>query len=245
MTTAKKKRKKTPAHRPRSTAKKAKTAKAISAEPSKVLVLRTCPPDMVARGSHEGVTWAFQWPRSGPVECPDWDPTPKCGHGLHGLLWGDGDWSLLQEKDDSVWLVVEVDSADLVKIDSSKVKFRRGIVAFAGAKGAAIVHVMASEASMVHARREAEAWQEKSGHSSTAASSGHSSKAASSGHSGIAITIGDAGCAKAGPLGLVIVTYWVAAEKRYRACVGNVGEGGILADTWYSVVTGKLTEAPR
>ena len=258
MTTAKKKRKKTPAHRPRSTAKKAKTAKAISAEPSKVLVLRTCPPDMVARGSHEGVTWAFQWPRSGPVECPDWDPTPKCAHGLHGLLWGDGDWSLLQEKDDSVWLVVEVDSADLVKIDSSKVKFRRGIVAFAGAKGAAIVHVMASEASMVHARREAEAWQEKSGHSSTAASSGDSSTAASSGDystaassgysstaacagsSGIAASIGNSGMAKAGPLGLVIVTHWVEAEKRYRACVGNVGEGGIKADTWYRVVDGKL-----
>ena len=221
MTTAKKKRKKTPAHRPRSTAKKAKTAKAISAEPSKVLVLRTCPPDMVARGSHEGVTWAFQWPRSGPVECPDWDPTPKCAHGLHGLLWGDGDWSLLQEKDDSVWLVVEVDSADLVKIDSSKVKFRRGIVAFAGAKGAAIVHVMASEASMVHARREAEAWQEKSGDSSKAASSGHSSTAASSGHSSTAASSGD---------------YSTAASS---------GDSGITIGRWYRMVNGKLTEAPR
>jgi hypothetical protein len=40
----------------------------------------------------------------------------------------------------------------------------------------------------------------------------------------------------------VIVTYWVEAEKRYRACVGNVGEGGIKADTWYEVKGGKLAE---
>jgi hypothetical protein len=271
--TAKKSRKTTP----RKASSKAAAPSVVRG--TNVLVLRTCPPDMVARGEHKGVTWAFTWPRSGPVECPDWDPAPKCGHGLHGLLWGNGDWSLLKEADDSVWLVVEVDSADLVKIDNSKVKFRRGNVLFAGAKAAAIVHVMAGDLAMKVARQEAEAWDRKSGDSSKAASSGNYSKAASSGNSstaassgnsstaassgnsstaassgdyskaassgdyGIAVTIGDAGRAKAGPLGLVIVTYWVAAEKRYRACVGNVGEGGILADTWYAVKNGQLVKA--
>ena len=42
---------------------------------------------------------------------------------------------------------------------------------------------------------------------------------------------------------LVIVTYWFEERKRYRACVGNVGEDGILADTWYRVEGGKLVEA--
>jgi hypothetical protein len=280
-------------------------APVAAATSEKVLCLRTCPADMVARGSHGSASWAFTWPRTGPVECPDWDPTPTCGHGLHGLLWGEGDWELLkvhgqrrrEEKPDSVWMVVEVESADLVRIDTTKVKFRRGTVVFAGAKATAIVMVMAGEAAMKQAQQDARAWGEKSGdystaassgdsstaassgNSSTAASSGNSSKAASSGNSskaassgdsstaassgnsskaassgysskaacdgasGVAAAIGSGGMAKAGPLGLVVVTYWSATEKRYRACVGNVGEAGILADTWYRVADGKLAVA--
>ena len=51
----------------------------------KVLILRSTGPD---RKSHGG----FQWPESGYVEAPDWDPDPSvsCGNGLHGLLWGQG-----------------------------------------------------------------------------------------------------------------------------------------------------------
>ena len=32
----------------------------------------------------------FIWPEKGPVEAPDFKPTFKRGHGLHGLLWGAG-----------------------------------------------------------------------------------------------------------------------------------------------------------
>jgi len=53
-------------------------------------------------------TGGFVWPRSGPVECPDWDPTPKCGHGLHGVLWGEGAGNLLSWAEDAQWIVVDV-----------------------------------------------------------------------------------------------------------------------------------------
>ena len=117
-------------------------------------------------------------------------------------------------------------------------------------RGEGIIRMLCSREAMLAAVKAAESWNEKSGNSSTAASSGdystaassgYASKAASSGNSGIAATIGNNGQAKAGPRGLLIVTYWSPDEKRYRACVGNVGENGILADTWYRVVDGKLT----
>jgi len=299
----------------------------------KVLCLRTCPADMIARGKINDVEWSFKWPTRGFVECPDWDPTPTCGHGLHGLLWGDGDWSLLKDEPDSVWMVVEVCVANLVKIDESKVKFRCGNVIFTGVKADAIARVLTGAEAMTEAQKRARDWGEKSGHYSTAASSGDSSTAASSGYAStaaslgyastaassgnyskaassgysskaassgyastaassgdsstaassgyastaaslgyaskaassgyaskaassgyastaassgdscIAASIGNNGSAKAGPNGLIIVTYWVDAEKRYRACIGNVGENEICADTWYKVHEGKLIPA--
>jgi hypothetical protein len=275
-------------------------------ESAKTLVLRTCPADMVATGkANDGSMYSFKWPRQGPVECPDWDPAPVCGHGLHGLPWGHGDWSLLSSADDAVWQVVEVETALIVDIDGKKSKFPRGTVLFSGPRVDAVIRVLCGSEAMGQSMRAAQAWGEKSGHSSTAASSGnyssaassghsstaassghsstaassgHSSTAASSGHSstaassgnsskaassgnsskaassgdsstaassgnsGIAAAIGNNVQAKAGPSGLLIVTYWVPDEKRYRACVGNVGEEGILADTWYRVVDGKLAE---
>jgi hypothetical protein len=291
--------------------------KATSATvPDKTLVLRTCPADMIAKGEMDGVKYAMTWPRQGPVECPDWDPAPRCGNGLHGLPWGNGDWSLLSSADDAVWMVVEVDTALLVDIGGNKSKFPRGNVLFSGSRVEAVIRVLCGSEAIVHVTKEAEAWGEKCGNSSTAASSGYSSKAASSGNSstaassgysstaassgnsstaassgnsstaassgysstaassgysstaassgnsstaassgdystassdgqsGIAATIGNNGRAKAGQGGLIVVTYWVEAEQRYRACVGNVGEDGVKADTWYRVVDGKLAEVP-
>jgi len=297
------------------TAKRATSPASAPAVPSKTLVLRTCAANMT---SHNGT---FTWPRQGPVECKDWDPKPVCGQGLHGLPWGNGDWSLLSSAEDAVWQVVEVDTSSLVAIDGNKAKFPRGDVLFSGSRVDAVIRILCSSEAMTEAQRAAREWGEKcgnlstaassgdyskaassgnystaassghsskaasSGHSSTAASSGnyskaassgdssraasggysstaassghsskaassgdystaassgHSSTAASSGHSGIAASIGNNGMAKAGPLGLVIVTYWVADAKRYRACVGNVGEDGILADTWYMAIDGRL-----
>ena len=139
------------------------------------LILRSCKADM---SSHGG----FVWPKSGPVEAPDWNPEPVCGRGLHGLLWGEGNWGLLCSDFDAQWLVVEVDDApeNLVKIDDQKVKFHRGNVVYAGEMSLAVTKVLCSGEAFQRAIREA-GDNSSSGHSSTAASSGDYSKAASSG----------------------------------------------------------------
>src|SRR5579859_3679560 len=86
------------------------------------LMLRTCRPDGKSYGG-------FKWPKSGPVKCKDWKPQPTCGHGLHGLLWGEGDGSLLDWSEDAAWLVVRVKRAEVVDI-GGKVKVPGGVVEF-------------------------------------------------------------------------------------------------------------------
>jgi hypothetical protein len=73
-------------------------------------MLRTCHADLRAHGG-------FQWPETGYVAAPDWDPEPRCGGGLHGLLWGEGDGSLLDWSPTARWLVVEVDARRVVDLD--------------------------------------------------------------------------------------------------------------------------------
>ena len=53
----------------------------------------------------------FQWPPTAGVVvvASDWDPKPECGGGLHGLLNGAGNGSLLDWSDDAVWIVAEID----------------------------------------------------------------------------------------------------------------------------------------
>jgi hypothetical protein len=74
----------------------------VSSPGDLVYVLRSCKSDGTSHGG-------FRWPDSGPVECPDWSPAAECGHGLHGLLWGIGDWGLTALSDpNSKWYVVAV-----------------------------------------------------------------------------------------------------------------------------------------
>ena len=89
-----------------------------------VLCLRTCAANMTAHGG-------FTWPTAGDVAAPDWKPRAECGNGLHGLLWGEGDGSLLSWEADARWLVVEVLESEIVNLDG-KVKFPRCTVVFCG-----------------------------------------------------------------------------------------------------------------
>ena len=191
---------------------------------STVLILRTCKADMTA---HEG----FRWPESGPVEAPDWDPTPECGHGLHGLLWGCGDASSITYPEGR-WLVVEAKAADVVDL-GGKVKFPRGQVVFVGTRDEAIAYLDqhgAADKPVVYATRTA-------GYEGTAASGDGGT--ATAGYRGTAAA-GDYGTAAAGDWGEIRIRWHDG--RRYRVAVGHVGEDGIRANVAYRVVDGKLTE---
>jgi hypothetical protein len=65
------------------------------------------------------------------VVAPDWNPEPICGGGLHGLLWGIGDYGLLDYDDiDTKGVVFEVDN--YVEIAGNKIKAPKGKVVFVG-----------------------------------------------------------------------------------------------------------------
>ena len=101
-----------------------------------VLILRTCKSDMT---SHNG----FVWPESGPVECPNWNPEPVCGGGLHGWLWGEGNGVLGNWSKNAKWLVVRVLASDVVDLDG-KVKFPRGEVVYCGPRFDATAYLAAN-----------------------------------------------------------------------------------------------------
>ena len=102
------------------------------------LILRTCSADLT---SHNG----FIWPTIGPVKCDDWDSKLKCGNGLHGLLWGVGNGSLLNWSPDAKWLIVRVATSDIVTIND-KVKFPHGEVVHCGARKSATDFLIANGA---------------------------------------------------------------------------------------------------
>ena len=107
-------------------------------------VLRTCSENMT---SYDG----FQWPREGEINCDDWSKESKCGNGLHGLLMGHGDGSLLHWDTTAKWLVVKVLAKDVVAIDKYKVKFPKGIIVYCGDRKGATDYIIAhgAEASKV------------------------------------------------------------------------------------------------
>ena len=210
-----------------------------------VLILRTCDPERKSRNG------SFQYPASGLVEAPDWKPNALCGNGLHGWLWGAGDWSL-KRKDDSLWLVLEVVAADVIDLQG-KVKFPRGeVLGVFGRWNEAMEFIRLR-------RPPVEAESTATGDSGHAAATGNYGHAAATGYSGHAAATGDSGhaaatgkkavafvgvdgCAKAGEDGVVCVI-WIDKKSRPRLAVGYVGEGGIKADTWYRATkTGRLVK---
>jgi len=202
----------------------------------------------VSDGSGGVISTDFRWPRSGSVVCADWDPAPECGHGFHGLEFGEGEWNLLKdgETPSEEWRVVCVQPQDAVRLSDNgqtKIKFRQGEIVYSGNKAAAMAYVMCGKEAMERSVLAADGKAVADGDSSKAASSGNYSTAAQEGKSGIAAAIGDGVRAKAGENGLIILTWWDGKAERYRACIGEVGIDGIEAGVLYAVVDGKLSKA--
>jgi hypothetical protein len=161
--------------------------------PETVLVLRTCSADLKSDND-------FQWPESGPVEAPDWSPTPECGRGLHGWLWGAGDWSMKSKDPGAKWLVVEVAKADVIDL-GGKVKFPRGVVVaccdhWQDAMAVIRVRVLRTSTIASNATKDSEA-ASATGYSGHASATGYYGHASATGYSGHASATGHYGHASA------------------------------------------------
>jgi hypothetical protein len=209
MGTATKKRR-APKRKP--AAKRTRAKASPVAKPATALVLRTCKADMTSHGG-------FRWPESGPVECPDFQPTAECGHGLHGLLWGEGDGGLIDWTERARWLVVEVDAATVVDLNG-KVKFPRGTVVHCGDRSSATDYLY------------------EHGALGRAVTGG----TATAGYGGTA-TAGDAGTATAGYGGALVIRWWNRTAERYQLSCAIVGENGIKPHAPYRLDdAGKFVE---
>ena len=195
------------------------------------LVLRTCKSNMTSRNG-------FIWPKSGPVECPDWIPSTKCGNGLHGALWGQGEGELFNWSHDAVWQVVQIEEwIDL----NGKVKFPRGVVVHTGNRETATKYIIENGASgpVIGDMATAGDYGTATAGDYGAATAGYKGAAtagdygtATAGYEGAATagdygtaTAGDYGTATAGNCGIIQIMYFDG--KRYRIKVGYTNEDGI------------------
>lgn len=128
MSAAKARARKSPQKRPPSTVTPRKSAEIPArAKPATVLILKT------VAANRQAAYHGFIWPESGPVKALDWNPTPVCGGGLHGALWGEGDGSLFSWATDAKWIVFEAAASSVVDL-KGKVKVPSGVVVFCGGR---------------------------------------------------------------------------------------------------------------
>ena len=197
----------------------------------------------------------FKYPNLGLVECPDWKATESCGNGLHGWLWGVGDYSLSDHK--PLWQVIEVADSDIVQL-GNKVKFPKGDVLYSGSLGGAYAwmkyapHWEKAESSATGCYGHASATG-KYGHASATGCYGHASATGCYGHAsatgcyghasatgkyGIGAAIGFNGTASAVEGGAIFLTYgaWVKAEfALIHVFASKVGENGIKSGKTYKL----------
>ncbi len=177
----------------------------------------------------------FEWPREvgAVVTCPDWSPVAECGYGLHGLLDGIGDWSLLSDSPAALWWVVGVMRAEVVDIDDDKVKVPRGKVAFFGDFPGAMKRITQQLVPRVLALAEGNTATGYRGHAAATGGSGH---AAATGYSGHAAATGDSSHAAAtGGSGHAAAT----GDSGHAAATGYRGHAAATGYRGHAEVKGK------
>jgi hypothetical protein len=215
--------------------------KAITLRRGEALFLRTCEKDGTS-------TNGFKWPKRGEVFAPDWDKTPECGYGLHGLLWGQGDGLLLNWSTDAAWIVFA--ASRWVDIDGQTCKVRKARVVYFGNRKDATdlvcryapngtvcvgAFVMAGYSGTATAGDGGTATAGDSG-TATAGDGGTATAGdwgtATVGYGGTA-TAGDWGTATAGDSGTIAIRHYDGS--RYRLAVGYIGENGLKPNTAYKL----------
>jgi len=207
-----------------------KTLKADN--PEIAYILRTCNADMTSYGG-------FVWPEYGPVQAPNWTPRlAQCGNGLHGLLWGQGDRSLLSSNADAKWLVAAIPARETVNA-SGKHVFPRAFVVYCGdcAEANLLIAQLFIESTEFQSRltstvRDGVIHKSVLGDSGQASVRGKYGQASVRGKYGVALVNGNNGKAKAVD-GTIVLTWVDRSVKHTRIVVGYVGENGIKPDTWY------------
>ncbi len=202
------------------------------------LVLRTCSADLTSHGG-------FQWPDKigAVVEAPDWKKDNKCGHGLHGWLFGQGDHgcSSTVGEADAKWLVVEVGLSDLIAL-GGKVKFPRCTIRHIGDRASATQFLIANEpraagVAVIGATLQAgdkELCQVGAYGTATAGDEG----TATAGDKGTA-TAGDEGTATAGDEGTATAGRWGTATAGDEGTATAGYKGTATAGRWGTATAGR------
>lgn len=217
-----------------------------------VYVLRTCDSKMrTFRG--------FKWPESGYVEADKWKPEHPFMYGLFGLLWGEGNGSLLDSEPDAKWIITKVLASDIVQLkEKTQVKYPKGEVVFVGEKQSAtlkIIELGAKGRRVCYAKIEMGDMEMAAvGYGGTAIS-GYCG-ISSSGPEGISISgkygesdtgfkglsvsgdfgtsfAGQGGIVMSGVKGIIGICYYDPDNNRNRYKIGYIGEDGLKPNVKY------------
>ncbi|WP_447121851.1 hypothetical protein ACKBF4_04540 [Pseudomonas aeruginosa] len=205
------------------------TTKAKTKKQGTALILRTCSADLTSHGG-------FQWPDKigAVVEAPDWKKDNRCGHGLHGWLFGQGDHdcSSTVGDADAKWLVVEVVIADLIAL-GGKVKFPRCTVRHIGDKASATQFLIANEPRAAGVAVIGATLQAGDKELCQVGAYG----TATAGYKGTA-TAGDEGTATAGYKGTATAGDWGTATAGYKGTATAGDWGTATAGDWGTATAG-------